>query len=229
MTIGVVCGFQTEIECFKKAVNAAQLDLQLFKVIPSGSSSKRAHEAAQHLIREGCSKLVSFGIAGGLDSALAVGDVVFSSHVVTTLDQTYGIQPSNKIEKPQLRAGSRMVKGTVCGVDTIAFTPMEKAALYAATKAAIADMESHSVARAAVKNGMPFFVIRAISDASCDTLPAYVAKGVDASGQAQIIPILKGLAANPFSLPLLLNLKKNTDRALASLEAASVRILPSLV
>lgn len=229
MTIGVVCGFQAEIDCFNKAVDMSQLDPQLFMVIPSGSSSKRAHEATQHLIREGCSKLVSFGIAGGLDSALAVGDVVFSSHVVTNLDEAYGTRPSGKIEMPQLRAGSRVVKGTVCGVDSIAFTVLEKAALYAATKAAIADMESHSVARAAVKNDMPFFVIRAISDASRDTLPAYVAKGVDASGQAQIMPILKGLASNPLSLPLLLNLKKNTDRALASLEAASVRILPSLI
>lgn len=229
MTIGVVCGFQAEIDCFNKAIRAANLDPQLFKIIPSGSSSKRAKEAAQHLISEGCSKLLSFGIAGGLDPSLQVGDIVFSSHVVTTLDETYGKRPTGKIENPQLRSGSRTVKGTICGVDTIAFTPMEKATLFAVTKAACADMESHSIARVAVENSLPFFALRAISDASRDTLPSYVANGVNAQGKPQIMPILKGLAAKPTTLPLLLDLKKNTDKALASLEAASTRILPSLI
>ena len=229
MKIGVICGFQAEIDCFNKAIHAAHLDPQQFNIIPSGSSSARAKEAAEHLAHEGCRKFLSFGIAGGLDSALQVGDVVFSSHVVTTLDEAYGTPPPRKIENPPLRAGSRTVKGSICGVDEIVFTPREKATLFATTKAAAADMESHALAREASKNGLPFFVLRAISDSSADTLPAYVANGVSHDGQPQIMPILKGLAANPFSLPLLLRLKKNTDSALTALEAAAVRILPSLV
>ncbi|MEP2943348.1 MAG: hypothetical protein ABJL18_09440 [Hyphomicrobiales bacterium] len=229
MSIGVICGFQAEIDCFNKAIHAANLNPQHFTIIPSGSSSERAREAAERLVNEGCDKLISFGIAGGLDPALGVGDVVFSNHVVTTMDESYGTKPKGKIEKPTLRAGSRTVKGSICGVDSIAFTPQDKTKLFAATKAACADMESHAVARTAIKNNLAFFAIRAISDASRDTLPAFVANGVDASGQPQIMPILKGLAANPFSLPLLLTLKKNTDTALNALETASVRLLPSLI
>ena len=229
MSIGVICGFQAEIDCFNKAIYAAGLDPKHFTIIASGSSSARACTAAERLVNEGCNKLLSFGIAGGLNPALGVGDVIFSNHVVTTMDESYGTKPKGKIEKPTLRAGSRTVKGSVCGVDTIAFTPQDKAKLFAATKAACADMESHAVARIAIKNNLPFFVIRAISDASRDTLPAFVADGVDAAGQPQIMPILKGLAANPFSLPLLLTLKKNTDNALKALEMASVRLLPSLM
>lgn len=229
MTIGVVCGFQAEIDCFYKALAIAKLDRSQFKIIPSGSSSARANGAANTLISEGCTKLLSFGIAGGLDPALGVGDVVFSSHVVTLLDEAYGKKAKGKIEKPNLRAGSRMVKGSMCGVDEIVCTPDEKAKIFKSSSAAAVDMESHAVARVAMKNGLPFFVIRSISDGSRDTLPAYVAKGVNPEGKPQVAPILKGLAADPFSLPLLLKLKNNTDTALKALEAASIRILPSLV
>jgi len=229
MTIGVICGFQAEFNCFNKALLAARLDPRLFHVLVSGSSPAQAEKAAKHLIKARCRKLISFGIAGGLDPSLSVGDVVFATHVITTLDQSYGERPSTRIEKLQMRAENRTVKGSICGVDAIAFTPAEKATLFATTRAAVADMESHALAREATENGLPFFALRAISDSATDTLPTYVAEGVNAEGKPQIMPILKGLAANPLSLPHLLRLKRNTDKALASLESASARILPSLV
>lgn len=229
MKIGVICGYRAEKDCIERAIAATGASAEQFEIRLSGSSSARAQTLAERLAAQGCAKLLSFGIAGGLDPVLAVGDIVFSNRVVTLLDEAYGQRPQNKLERLSIRSGCRMVKGSVCGVDTIAFTPEEKARLFAATRAAAADMESHAVAREAEKYGLPFLVLRAVSDAAADTLPAYVAKGVNARGEPQILPILKGLAANPASLPLLLRLKRNTDKALASLEEAATRILPSLL
>lgn len=229
MKIGVICGFQGEIDCFQRALHDAELNPDNFSILPSGSSSARAREAAQHLLDEGCEKLLSFGVAGGLDPALRVGDVIFSNHVVTSLDESYGTRPSGEQKKIKMRASNQTLSASVCGVDMILFTPAEKAALYTTSHASAADMESHAVAREAQTRGLPFFIMRVISDGAGDKLPAFVAKAVNAAGQPQVMPILKGLAVNPFSLPQLLKLKKNTDQALSSLQLAATRILPTLV
>ena len=83
MTVGVVCGFQAEVDCFWQAVDQVGLDRDAFKIIASGSSAQRGRQAADRLVQQGSSKLLSFGIAGGLTPKLRVGDVVFSNHVVT--------------------------------------------------------------------------------------------------------------------------------------------------
>lgn len=229
MKIGVVCGFEAEVKCFEKAVAKARLNPAHFVVRPSGSSSKRAQVISQHLITEGCGKLISFGIAGGLDPKLLVGDVVFSTYVTTMLDEVFGARSDTKSPSLRLGGSGRLVTAGVLGVDRIAFTPSDKAKLYQISRAGIADMESHSVARAAQTEGKSFMVLRAVSDGAKDTLPAYVESAVSAEGKPLLAPILKGLASNPTTLPHLLNLKKNTDRALASLEETSARILPQLV
>lgn len=227
--IGVVCGFQAEIDCFERASNRLGLDRQNYRILPSGSSAKRAQEAACSLLDDGAEKLLSFGIAGALSPRLRVGDVAFSTHVVTLLDESYGKRPkSRKINALTFTSNKSVIISTVCGVDEIAFTPDVKRKVHAASRADLADMESHGVARAAHSFDVPFFILRAISDGINDSLPAYVANGVDEKGKPRLVPILKGLLRNPATLNQLLRLKKNTETALAALEEAAVQNLPKI-
>ncbi|MEP1443297.1 MAG: hypothetical protein ABJK39_09840 [Hyphomicrobiales bacterium] len=229
MAIGVVCGFQAEVDCFWNAVNQAGLDHEVFRIIASGSSAKRGRDAADELIRQGCDKLLSFGIAGGLTPKLRVGDVVFSNHVVTPLDESYGKRPASKKVEGLAMGASKPLLMSVCGVDDIIFQPTEKAKLHQLTRAAIADMESHGVARAANAAGIPFFVLRSVSDAVSDHLPEFVANGVNEDGTPNLKPILMALLKNPFRLGALLKLKGNTDTALAALQKAAFTELPKLI
>ena len=211
----------------RRALRTTGLDPALFDIAVSGSSANQARTASEALARAGCSRLLSFGIAGGLDPAYAVGDVVFSSHVVTPALESFGERPP-AAEKPTLRVVGAIRRGTICGIDRIVFTPVEKAELFAATGAAVADMESHALARTAMAHGLPFFALRAVSDGPGDHLPRYVAGAVTTEGAPRLAPILLGLARDPLSLPQLLRLKTNTDKALAALEVAAVRLLASL-
>lgn len=229
MTIGVVCGFQAEVDCFWKAVDQAGLDHSQFTIIASGSSAIRGRQAADKLSEQGCSKLLSFGIAGGLTPKLRVGDVVFSNHVVTALDESYGKRPASRKLEALSMSAAKSLQMSVCGVDDIIFDPTDKARIHQLTRAAIADMESHGVARAAHEAGIPFFVLRAVSDGVNDHLPTFVANGVNEDGTPNLKPILLALLKNPFRLGALLTLKKNTDTALASLEQAAIRELPKLI
>ena len=67
--------------------------------------------------------------------------------------------------------GMAVQGGTIAGVDQPLVRPDEKLALFAQTRAGAADMESHVVARAAAAAGVPFVVIRVVSDPSNRTLP----------------------------------------------------------
>ena len=229
MTVGVVCGFQAEVDCFWQAIDQVGLDRESFKIIASGSSALRGRQAADHLIQQGCSRLLSFGIAGGLTPKLRVGDVVFSNHVVTTLDESYGKRPTAKKVDGLSLGGAKPLQMSVCGVDEIVFAPTDKTRLHQHTRAAIADMESHGVARAAKEAGIPFFVLRSVSDAVDDHLPEFVAEGVNKDGTPNLKPILLALLKNPFRLGALLKLKSNTDTALAALQKAASTELPKLI
>ena len=229
MTVGVVCGFQAEVDCFWQAIDHVGLDREAFKIIASGSSAKRGRQAADHLVQQGCSRLLSFGIAGGLTPKLRVGDVVFSNHVVTTLDESYGKRPATKKVDGLSLGDAKPLQMSVCGVDEIVFHPTDKARLHQLTRAAIADIESHGVARAAKEAGIPFFVLRSVSDAVGDYLPEFVANGVNEDGTPNLKPILLALLKNPFRLGALLKLKGNTDTALAALQSAACRELPKIV
>ncbi|MEO1066071.1 MAG: hypothetical protein AAFW47_01705 [Pseudomonadota bacterium] len=228
MKIGVVCGFDGEIACFERAIAQTGLDPSAFSIMASGASAERARACAEYLVELGAKKLISFGICGGLDPHLQIGDVVFSAHVITTLDESYGARQAPRKQALRLATGSQLMSATVCGVDDIVFHPNAKSALFGSTGAGVADMESHAVARTAHAHSIPFYVLRSISDAARDELPTYLSSGVSESGKPRLTSILAGLARRPSTLSLLLRLQKNTKTALKSLEQATVKLMPAL-
>lgn len=110
--------------------------------------------------------LVSAGFAGGLDPALARGAVVEPASVRGESETSAML--------PLAAAGQR--GSTLVTVDRIVRTPADKAALAAATRAAIVDMETLAVAEVAAAAGLPCRSIRVISDAAGDELPPDVTR-----------------------------------------------------
>jgi adenosylhomocysteine nucleosidase len=122
-------------------------------------SATAVREASQHTqIRA----LVSTGFCGGLDPALAVGDIVIGDNV---LDDSSGER--YRAAMPAGRAAARV--GLILSMNRVAVTAGEKAALQQSTGACCIEMEAAAVARLARELDVPFYCIRAVSDsATCD-------------------------------------------------------------
>ncbi len=105
--------------------------------------------------------VISFGLCGGLDPALAPGDLVVGTAVCFD---------GARIEADPAWAAtlcarlSAATSGAFAASDRIVATARAKAALRDSAGAIAADMESHRVARAAALAGVPFAIVRAVSN-----------------------------------------------------------------
>jgi Nucleoside phosphorylase len=93
----------------------------------------------------------------------------------------------------------------------------EKQALHLQTHAHAVDMESHIVARVSARRGLPFAVLRVISDAATDRLPPAALCGMRSDGSMAIGAVLGSLARNPIQLPALVRTAWHAQRGFRAL------------
>jgi hypothetical protein len=101
----------------------------------------------------------------------------------------------------------------------------DKAALFARTRAAAVDMESHQIAKAAHHAAIGFVAVRAIADPFDAALPPIALTAVGADGKPDIARVLAGLARRPWELPGLIRLGGYSRKAHAALS----RVAPVVV
>lgn len=121
--------------------------------------------------------VINTGIAGGLASGLAVGDIVVADGLV---QHDFDAAPIG------------FVRGCVCMGDPGAAA---KAAIRRAFPAAMAaEMEGGAVAQAASMSGVPFAVVRAISDLADGTAAASFEQFEQHAADASAAAVLQALA-----------------------------------
>ncbi len=169
--------------------------------------------------------VVSFGLAGGLDHALRPGDVVIGSKSVS--------------ERGSFSSHSRLVSilteglagaktGFVAGVDAPALHPLAKATLREKTDAIAVDMESHIAAEFAERRGLPFVVVRVISDPARRALPPLAANAITPEGDVDIARILRELAQRPAQIGDLIRAGLDARAAFSSLSRCGLLLGPLL-
>lgn len=168
----------------------------------SGAVPGRARDLARAMVAAGCGRLVSFGLAGGLDPALVPGDLVRPLAVAWDGGRA------------DLVGG---VDGLVWGSAAMILTAQDKSALHAATGAVCVDMETQGL----VGLGVPVTACRAIADPEGRDLPEYVRHALGPDGRPRLGPILAGLARRPASLRALLALRADSAAGLATLARAA--------
>ena len=99
-----------------------------------------------------------------------------------------------------------------------------KQTLFAATGAAAVDMESHIVGRVAQRHGLPFAVVRTVSDAADHALPPAALAGLKEDGQADIGAVLWSLARRPRQLPALLRTARSAGLGFKALETTKLNL-----
>jgi hypothetical protein len=107
--------------------------------------------------------------------------------------------------------------GTILGADAIIASVAEKRDLFTRTGAIAVDMESHIAARIAARHGLPFAVLRTISDRADQTLPPAALVGMKPDGGVALGAVLGSLARHPAQLPALIATGRSAGRAFAAL------------
>ena len=135
------------------------------------------------ILRYGVTALLNTGVAGGLAEGLVVGDVVLADYVVqhdmdtSALGDPVGLIsglnivkiPADKALLDTLTAAAKASElnttvGTVASGDLFVADPADKARIVAQFDAAACEMEGAAIGQVAYTNGIPFAVLRAISD-----------------------------------------------------------------
>ncbi len=164
----------------------------------------------------GISGLVSFGLAGGLDPALAPGALIVPRAVVLG-DERWDADPALVA-----RLGGSTGHVLVGGGGVLA-TAAAKTALRRATGADAVDLESAAAAR----SGLPFAALRAVCDPAGRDLPHAAVVALDARGRIGALRVLAAALARPAELPALLRLAGDAAQARRAL-LGRVRLIGSL-
>ena len=207
---GFVCGIMSEERCLVDAGITNQILL-------SGTRCERAKQQSEKLVKSGANLLISVGIAGGIDPDLVPGSVIIADSVIYACDSNsnqYSLghktsllnaykeletDPvlSNIIEKS---LPFRSWRGPIIGADIPITRPEHKKEIFRKTSTLACDMESHVVGQVAVSAGIPFIVIRVISDPSNRHIPFAAISCIKSTGQVSIAKFFAGLALRPWDV-----------------------------
>jgi adenosylhomocysteine nucleosidase len=223
--VGVVCALQAEARHLgpgvRRAPSVASLaDGTLLTICGMGGAA--AALGARNLLEAGAGALVSWGMAGGLDPALAAGRIFLPSEVAAidgaaiATSRHWREQLSAALAPYHPLTAGRLLT-TSGAIESVA----AKAALFQDTGAAAVDMESLAVAQVARAQGAPFIAIRVIVDGAGDTLPSAVSEAADADGQLRVGRLIARTLRAPAEAISLLRLTRRYLAANRSLAAVA--------
>lgn len=167
-------------------------------VTKSGIGKVNAARCAQIMIdRYGVSAIINNGIAGGIAPMLKIGDICIGEKMI---QHDYDLSPfgyvrgyipgeggrgnptafkaDNKLVRifedaaSELAKDYRVIKGTIVSGDQFIADTQKKKELYKEFSAIAAEMEGAAIAQCAAYAGIPFVVIRVISDLANGAGPA---------------------------------------------------------
>lgn len=186
--------------------------------IGAGGDPDRLRAMLSARIKPGCRAVVSIGIAGGLDPALAPGDVVIGTGVVGARQRWEAHADMARLLAERLAGHSkRVILAELAGVDAPALSLLEKSTLRAATGAAAVDMKSHVAAAFAEEHGLPFTAVRVVCDPADRALPAFVARALRPDGEIDLVAVLSAIARRSAQVGGLVRLARDSKMAFEAL------------
>jgi adenosylhomocysteine nucleosidase len=230
--LGIVAALTREAEGLGRRVpragGIAELSDDVLLAV-SGMGPRRARAAGQALLGRGVDALLSWGMAGALDPALASGTLLLPERVVAA----QGLEmPVDAEWQARLRHGvGELVP--ICFMPLaespkVLATPRAKQSLRERTGAACVDMESAALAGLAREADVRFLVVRAVADSAGVTLPGGVLNALEEDGTLPAGRLLAGLLSRPGEWVDLLRLARGFARARATLTLVARRAGPAL-
>lgn len=164
--------------------------------------------------------VLSVGLGGGLSPLLKVGDAVVGESVSFDGPLGRGSTVWRCDEAWRVRLMAHLAEahqGVIAASDVVLGDGDAKARLHARTGALAVDMESHVAARFAAARGLPFAVLRVISDDAAHALPPAALVAMRPDGGLAPARLLWALAKNPAQLPALIRTGRGASRAFREL------------
>ena len=178
----------------------------LVTAIAGGGDAARLETGLE--ARAGTARAVlSIGLGGALVDGLAPGDWVIGGGGragAAWRERLHALLPGARIGP--VHADGMMIADAAA-----------KRALHAATGAIAVDMESHVAGRVAARHGLPFAILRVISDGVDHGLPPAAQAGMRPDGGMAIGAVLASLARHPGQLAALLRTARDAERGFRSL------------
>jgi adenosylhomocysteine nucleosidase len=191
-------------------------------VVVSGIGGSAAADGARALIDAGATALISWGMAGGLDPALASGTIFLPSEVISRDGMAV---MTARYWRERLSAALAVHCPVACGRLLTSSRAIgcaaAKAAAFRDTGAAAVDMESLAVAAVAGSHELPFIAVRVIVDTAADIVPQAVIAACGSSGHLRIARLIAALVLRPGDLAALIRLLPRYRAAGRSLRAAA--------
>ena len=182
-----------------------------------GRGPVMAETLAAAIAPGGCSGIISFGIAGGLDPSLAAGTHVVASSVIGT-DGSVATDPH--WSQALIRARPDAVHAPILGVDAPVMGPIGKLRNFRRTGAVAVDMELHIAAEVATRHGLPFAVFRVIADPAHQRLPRAALHAIRADGSLDRLAVVRAMLRAPAEISGLIAVARHTAVARLALMRA---------
>jgi adenosylhomocysteine nucleosidase len=164
-----------------------------------GNVGLQAH-AIKKAVLSGATAIVSFGIAGALESHLTAGDWIVATEVKSD-DRTIETDIEWLGRLAQRLPGAEL--GAIATVADPVLRPRNKRRLHLDTGAVAVDMESFYAAALAEELGVPFAAVRVIADPAHREIPPAARLGLRPDGTVAIAAVLQSLLRKPSQLPSL--------------------------
>jgi nucleoside phosphorylase len=178
----------------------------------TGDGPLRAARAVSALFaRHRPSLLIGAGVAGGLTADLGTGDLLVAHRV---LDAQGEVRPGpDPVRVAYAAAKPGVRQGTLLSVESPLVTAADKAAAAAATglvgpPPVAVDMESAAWARTAAAQGVPYLIVRIVTDTAEEELPGYLSRCMDSEGGIRRSSVALSALAHPRSIPTLRRMRR---------------------
>lgn len=211
--IAIICGLKSEEAALKSSVVG-----DYYHIGVSGADMARAEGMALGFCRKGARAVISYGIAGGLDSSLQTGTFLIADRVCDKSGDSVECDPHLLNAARHISERRNAVIGPLLGSEEVVATPEEKAVLWQEHKCLAVDMESFGVARAARLMNTPFFAIRAIADPASRSLPPAALGAVSPDGSTLVSKTLSAALRDPKQFSELMKLGGDASKAMKALK-----------
>ena len=174
------------------------------------------------------SLVVSWGLCGALDPRFRPGDLILGAEVVSGEGAVRADEAVTSSLAQRLRsAGAHVVVERLAASDAPVLSAAAKAELRRSTGAAGVDMESLIAGQFALKQQVPFAILRAVADPAERDLPPLVLRAVDSDGGVDAAAIIKELIRSPSQFAGLRALAADSRAAFQALKRCR-SLLPGL-
>lgn len=172
----------------------------------------------------GAAGVMSYGMCGALADGLVIGDWIVGDRLSGAVDME--CDPAwvavLLARLPAARAGGVFADGRL--IDTVT----EKLALGERHAALAVDMESHVAAAVAAERGLPFAILRCVSDGARHLLPHAITVSMLPDGGVDAAAMLRSLAARPGQVGDVARTSAGFMRAMRELKRGAAMIGPRM-